>query len=405
VSQGEQATGSLSQQWVSAAECYVRFDADGDGKEEEIFIVIDKETGKALFYDYLHNHMKKRPFEVLHGLRKVPSRWYGVGVYTDKFDQLVFVDKTFNRINLKCSKTATATAARRDAIEEWSDMKLPIEIGGDEILTLNSKWAGEEGDWLQQKRLIEVTEDEVELMSTMLQAMDQEFGYISAADASASGLNSSETATGVASIERSANNIVKAVERVAITGIKAVLEQCVAIMLENMDAKRLAMGKNAELVTLSRDEIRDMPRDVRLLLTRSRSTELLSTNAQATQKANEYFDILDAAPRRAKAMRNMYLAVLKALEAPDADDILPEVTDEMIAAHQAAQQPPEEKPKISIPYDELLPSEKGQVLQAMGIRPGTQQEAQMIAAQSAAAEAAKNAAKRPPGEEKGPTNV
>ena len=70
------------------------------------------------------------------------------------------------------------------------------------------------GDRPKQYRLVDVSGEEVELMRQMLQAMDQEFGYISAADASASGLNQSHTATGIASIERSGNNIVKAVERV-----------------------------------------------------------------------------------------------------------------------------------------------------------------------------------------------
>lgn len=374
-SQGEQASIAREEQWVSVAEVYLRFDADEDGKEEEILLVMDRTRngGTALFYDYLHKHMKKRPFEVLHGLRKVPSRWYGVGIYTDKFDQLIFVDKTFNRINLKNSKTCTVTAVRRDAIEEWSDAKAPIVFGGEEVLSLNQKWNAQSGDWLQQVRLVELSEEEMELQRTMVQVMDQEFGYLSAADASASGLEQSNTATGVASIERSGNNIVKAVERVHAGGITRILEQAVDILLENMDPTRLAIGPNAELLTLNRDEIRDLPREVKLFLTRSRSSELLATNAQALAIANQYFDLIKLDPRRAKALRPMYLAQLKALEVQDADDILPEVTDEIISAWQTAQQPSKEPPKqsISIPYKDLLPSEKAQVLQGIGIKPGS----------------------------------
>jgi len=364
-SQGEQAGGGREQQWVPVGEVYVRFDADEDGREENILLVIDRDRGDGtpLFFDYLHNHMRKRPFEVIHGLRKVPARWYGVGIYADKYDQLIFVDKTFNRINLKNSKACTVTAVRRDAIEEWSDQKIDIALGGNEVLTLNSKWGKDQGEWLEQKRLMEVSQEETELMRNMLQAMDQEFGYISAADASATGLNQSKTATGIASIERSSNTIVKAVERVHTAGIEAVLEQGVDILLENMDPLRLAVSSESELLTLNRAEIRDLPRDVRLLLTRSRSSELLSTNQQATQKANEYFDLMDAKPRRARALRPLYISQLKALEVQDADDLLAEVTDEMIAAVEQSKTPDQPRESTSISLRDigaLAPEERAQ---------------------------------------------
>jgi hypothetical protein len=78
-------------------------------------------------------------------------------------------------------------------------------------------------------------------------------------------------------------------------------------------------------------------------------------------------------------MRTMYLSQLKALEVQDADDILPEVTDEMVSAFDQAQQPaqqPEKAPRdsISIPYKELLPSERAQALQRIGIQPAGAQE-------------------------------
>jgi len=262
-------------------------------------------------------------------------------------------------------------------------------VGGDEILTLHSKWGKDAGEWLEQKRLLEVSQEETELMQTMLQAMDQEFGYISAADASATGLNQSRTATGIASIERSSNNIVKAVERIHTTGIEAVLEQAVDILLENMDPQRVALTREAELLTLNREEIRDLPRDVRLLLTRSRSSELLTTNQQAAQKANEYFDLVESKPQRAQKLRPMYLAQLKALEVQDADEILPEVSDEDVKAASGAAGAEEGETgrrgegameRISIRYEDLLPSEKAQALGKLGIKAGSASEANAGAA-------------------------
>lgn len=389
-SQGEQPTDGRPDQWVPIAEVYVRFDADEDGREEEILLVMDRDrtAGEALFYDYLHKHMKKRPFEVILGLRKVPSRWYGIGIYTDKFDQLTFVDKTFNRINLKSSKTSTVTAVRRDAIEEWGDMKSPVVFGGDDVLTLSSKWSDDKGDWLQQKRLIEVTEEETALMRDMLQAMDLEFGVLSAADASASQLNSSKTATGVASIERSGDSIVKAVEHVVAIGITAVLEQSVDLVMENLDQTTLALSKDSELLTLNRDEIRALPRNVTLLLTRARSTELLATNQQATQKANEYFDLMDMDPRRAKSLRPLYIAELVSLEVQDPDSMLPEITGEDIAAWKQAKQnssAPQKPESLSISYKDAPDPIRRQMEAMAGMTPLTPQQ-EAVEQQQAAAE-------------------
>lgn len=395
-SQGEQATIGTAQEWVPISETYVRFDADEDGLEEEILLIVNRDRFDApLFYDYLANHMKKRPFEVVHGLRKVPARWYGVGIYTDKFDQLIFVDKTFNRINLKNSKTCTVTAVRRNAIEEWSDQKLPIVLGGDEVLTLNDKWnSKEDGDWLEQKRLIEVSEEETSLMRDGIQSMDLEFGLISAADASASGLNNSKTATGIASIERSGDTLVKAVERIHQTGITNILEQCVDITLENLDPSTISLTKDAEALTLNRDEIRDLPRDVTLLLTRARSTELTQTNQQAIQTSQQYFALLAQDPRQAKAVRPLYVSILTSLEVESADEMLPEVTDDEIKAFAQAQQqknqPPKEVATIALKdIGPLAPDERAQALKLLGITASTPEQVAQAQAQTVRVEAAK----------------
>lgn len=402
-SQGEQQSTMTDEQWVPMGEVYVRFDADEDGHEEQILLVMDRicNNGTPLYCDYLYKHMKTRPFEVIHGLRKVPARWYGVGIYTDKFDALVFVDKTFNRINLKSSKTCTVTAVRRGAIDEWSDMKLPIRMGGDEILTINDKWrTPDNGPFIEQIRLIEVTEEEQELMLTMTQSMDLEFGLLSGADASASGLNSSETATGIASIERSGNNIVKAVEHVQSVGITKILEQCTDISLENLDPMTIVLTKEAELLTLSRDEIRDLPREVKLLLTRSRSSELMASNAQAAQVANQYFDMYDTAPMRAKALRPMYVNQLKSLEVVDADEMLPEVTDEDIAAwkqQRASAQAPQKPESLSISYSDAPDPIRRQMEAKAGMTPLTPEQEEMERqreAQEKTAESLRNAASK-----------
>lgn len=377
--QGEQR-GIINREveWVHVGEAYLQYDADQDGHVEEILCVYDRDSGKAIFYDYLQNHLKKRPFEVIHGLRKEAGRWYGVGVFTDKFDQLIFIDKTFNKINCKTNKSTTVTAHRKEAIVEWKDNDGPIVLGSQQVYTIAQGWKTENGPIIEQIRLIEVTEDETNLMHDMIQASDQEFGAITAADASAAGFNDSKTATGVASLERSANNIVKATERVHVKCYTAILEQAVDILLENMDPVQVMTTDDDELLTLNRDEIRDLPRKVRLLLTRSRSSDALMVDQQATQIANEFFDLMGLDMMRAQKLRPLYINRLKALEVMDADDLLPEIDDDEVAQAQAAksQQQPPQKPaeSISIKYSDLRPSEQNQALSQLGITPGSEDE-------------------------------
>ena len=360
-------------------EVYIRADADEDGSAEEIFAVMELTSQRLIYWEYLPNVMKKRPFEVIVGIEKVPGRWYGVGIYTMMEHSETYIDAQFNRYNLKDSTTASATFIHDSAVKEWETQQ-PILGGTNFYRITNSDQFNKNNPPIFRVNLNEQSETGERLMRIMQQAGDLQFGQISAEDASASRLNSSNTATGNMIIERSSNALTRETENEMAGnknsgGIEAVLDQVVDVTLENMDTTEMMFSKDGKkLLTLNRDEIRSMSRNVKLLLTRMKSAESIQSSQQALAVAKDYLALRKQDPESAKILRPEYVRQLKALQVDDADDRCPEITDEEIQAwqqaqqqaQQAAQKPPSES--ISVKLPDLIGNERTQALAKMGIQ-------------------------------------
>lgn len=135
------------------------------------------------------------------------------------------------------------------------------------------------------------------------------------------------------------------------------------------------------LAHLNRQEIRNMDRDVRLLLTKARSAESLTRNAQATQLVLQYV----ALPKwQQKVVRDFFIAQLRALDVQDADKHLPLPTDEEIAAEQqAAAAAGAQKPasaSVSAKLGDFVGSERQQIVERdYGITAASPEEIQQAA--------------------------
>jgi hypothetical protein len=176
------------------------------------------------------------------------------------------------------------------------------------------------------------------------------------------------TATATRNVERTGNTLQRATENMMVEDITSLCELAVDIILENADLDSMQFTPSGELLAgLNRDEIRDMPRHVRLLLTKARSSESLANNQQAVALIEKYKS-MSLADR--KDVRFAFIAMLRSLDVQDADNILKEPTEEEIQAEaQASQnQPPQRPPEsISIKMADLLPSEAQQALKQIGI--------------------------------------
>lgn len=392
--QGEtdQPSTAIYQQ-IIVAEVYRRCDPDQTGEDKEVLAVLDLTNGKTIYRNYLANHMGKRPFESIPGVEKVPGRWYGRGIYGMLDSHLFYEDVEASRSFFKNSQDSTIQFGYKSACDSWKNGQPPV-VGTGDTIWINDTW-----DSTGQKKpiwrepLASNFAPDVELMNTMRQSADSLVGSISTASASQSNFDQSKTATGNQLVQQAADVILRATEQDQTESINLILAQVVDVILEHMDTKVLAANPETGLLaTINQHEARALARDVRLLLTRSKSSQLLSTSTQALAIIKDYRQFVQTDPEGAKIARPEYINQLKGLEVQDADARCPDVTDDQIAAWQQAQQqgqqqqnkPPNES--ISIKLGDLIGSERTQALAKFGIQADEQaaQQAQAVAQQAAA---------------------
>lgn len=382
---GEMEDASKHLKIVHIAEVYMRCNpyegAEGEeaqndlGLESELMMVIDVKRRKAIWADYLGNHMKKRPFEVIPGVELVSGRWYGVGVFEMLDHKQLYIDTQFNRVNFKSSKSSSVRFRMKNAVSQWKAGE-KIVVGDDKILDIEDPRYDAKNPPLFQVNLTEIDEFAMRLIELMIQAGATEVGIAGPDDAQMAGLDTTKLATGIKSLERTGNLLMKFTESDHADAITDILDQCVDIILEHMDEDEILYKADTdELINLNRQEIRKIKKKVTLLLTKSRSTETIETARMVVQLCREYYEVLN--PYTRYKLRSEYVRQLKALECPDADQKLDEVQKpEAMQWLEQSKQPPTIPPKTSIAtkYPDLQRSEQVQVLGREGIQPASDQE-------------------------------
>lgn len=361
---------------VNLHECYIRCDADQDGKEEWIFALMDYRAQRIFHAEYLGNmKMKRPPFGFIRGIESVPNRPYGNGVYTIARDTELFIDVTFNRSALKSSKKGSLTFVHGDGIVELIDGKRLV-IGGKEYYTIppTSPYSATNPPAFRVN-LNELDDKQLELMEKAQQALVLRFGVVSAADGSASDLNASDTKYGIQNIERTGNLIMRMTENMIAQDITELLELGTDLLLEKMDENEPVVVPNEDaLATLNRDEIRGLNRNVRLLMTKMRSADAVAVNSAIEAVYDRWFKYPLA---ERKLVRTALINILRGYEVQDADEQLKEPTDEELAAEQQAiadaqaaaqQRPPSIAESLQIKYSDLPPKAKLDALLQMGFR-------------------------------------
>lgn len=377
---------------VNCADCYMRADVDDDGIEEEVWVIIDRRARKAIWYDYLGAHIKKRPFEVIPGVERVPNRWYGTGVFEMLEHKQMYIDTQFNRVNFKSSKNSSVRFRNVNAVAQWAAGQ-ELTFGDDTIWDINDPRFTAQNPPLFSVPLTEVDEFGMKLIELMLQASSTEVGIVGPDDGNMAGLDTTKLATGIKSLERTGNVLMKETEQEQGKAVTATLDQVGDCILENMDPNEVLYDEETKsLVTLSREEIRALGKHTRLLLTRSRSTETIETARMVVQLCREYYEALN--PEEQMLLRPEYVQQLRALQVQDADKLLRVVTQEEVDAWKKAQQEAAQLPprtSIATKFPDLERSEQEQVLKREGIEPAPIQEG-MVLTDANAKEVAKQAA-------------
>lgn len=370
---GEYVYNNDSRKMVNVHETYYRCRVNEDDENESwLFIVIDYVTRVPIYAEYLGNmKMKRPPFVLLRGVQSEPGRAYGAGVYKMFFDKNLAIDVWFNRAALKSSKNSSLTFQHEDGWKaEYVGQKLVI--GGTEIYKIPATAQDQYGPNhppVFRVNMAEMSDQEYKLMDKLIQDGDLSFGVVNAAPLESKTLGGGEggTATAVRNIERTGNILQRSTEELMATDLENLLDLIADTVLENLDPETVEwIPAENRLATLNRDEIRNLDRDARILMTKAKGEESLATNQQAAQLVEAYYE----KPKwLQKDIRQFYVDQLKALFIADADQKLKEPTDEEIAAEANAQNnPPKEIGTIALKdIGPLTPDERAQALKLLGI--------------------------------------
>lgn len=322
VSQPASRTSNVSM--VRIAECYLQYDANGDGILEDIMLMIDKATGTPIFYDYIQNVTPdgKRPFTCQRAL-EVPGRWYGIGTF-EIFDKAQeYCDLTMNRMNHAASKEGRVDFWQpHNTLEGAADQNLKMNFGNTYTLK-PGKTAKDvlESVYLQDNKM----EGLRELMNLQTQMAMQESGVQNTADGNLSGMDSTKLATGIRNIEASGQEIFGSYIHELEKGLTDLTRKEVAVTMANLDPTEVYRyfeeneegGEGAQqMFEIDPNEIADLELDVTILLSRYKGEQVIA-NSQAVIDTITSFYTLD--PMVQAVVAPAYQDILKALNVTDYD--------------------------------------------------------------------------------------
>jgi len=350
---GEESRSRDALPLCELAEVYLRVVLQDDGIADEIALLVDTRNDQILAYDYLDNVSPtgQRPLRVIR-MEPVPHRWYGTGFYELFADRHKFCDLFINRVNLAASLSGNIKIENPMATEEGMAGE-PIEFGTNKTYRLREGFAAED-----VFKVITIPNDAAaseNLLNMLMQVTQLEAGIVSAGDHGLAGLPAASLATGIRSLDRVANVLLKNMLFDVVEGFEAVLKDCVALTLHNydpLDAERL-MGEDAAALLAKHRDFSQLQYQVKMLLSNSKDSDVVEAHKQA-------FDILvgyeQLPPEPKIRIRPIVYRILQTMGIEDVDKalgaeamaaeaamaIMP--TPEALAQMQAQQQapPPEE---------------------------------------------------------------
>jgi hypothetical protein len=301
------------------AEVYARVILDEDGQADEIAALIDLENEQLLTYDYLDNISPtgRRPFRVVR-MEPVPHRWYGTGFYELFSDRHKFCDLYMNRVNLASSLSGNIKIENPMATEEGLAGE-PIEFGTTKTYRLRDGYSADD-----VFKVIPIPNDSgssENLLNMLMQVTQLEAGIVSAGDHGMAGLPAAGLATGIKSLDRVANVLLKNILADFISGFEDILADSVALIMtyyDDADAEML-MGPEAAATLSKFREISQLPYKVKLEVSTSRDAEVIENHTRAFEMLMQFEQIPPEARLR---LRPVLMRILTVMGIEDVDKAL-----------------------------------------------------------------------------------
>ena len=317
------------------SETFITFDPRGDGVLSDIVLVLNRDTGAPLFYDYVANftHDGKRPFTVAR-VEKVPGRWYGKSSADMLMPVQHAMDLFINRVNRAMSSVNRVTCVNPNAVEEmFDDPNLKI----DPLKQYTLKPGMTMDDFIQVKMLDEIESDNSFRMVELFQQNGINMsGVANANDSNAAGLDTTKLATGIRNIELNGQELTASFIHALMPGLSEASKRAMMRVLESLDEAQTFHffdGNNAIIATINPEDLDGIEMDLRLEMTRYRGEQVIANSNAVIDTISRYY----AFPFEVQSLSvEAFRDILRSLEVRDAEGMIQPV---QIAPQEQGQDP------------------------------------------------------------------
>ena len=332
------------------AECWLTYDADGDGQEEEIMLVLDVRNQAPIYYEYTSNVTLRgnRPFEVLRAF-PVKDRWWGIGGMEYFDPEQSFIDLLINRKNFRDGSSGRVTFWAPWATKEGEkDPNLKLNNG--RTYTLKENHKAEQA--LTYVTLPDDTNELMALVNLFMQFMQLKSGVLTGADRAASSMPSSDTLGEEQLITQAGDELFELFLTNLAMGLRRILTALMDVIFTNINRRVVFSyfnGQASEILELTPDDVRDLPINCRLTITQTEDHRVLESGNVADAIVDHFYSLPLVLQERLAPYAQ---ARLKALKIPQAETIIAPM-DLTQPADPAAPAAPGQEPPPADPMETL----------------------------------------------------
>jgi len=307
---------------VEIAEVYMHFDANEDGVQEDIVLMLDKANQRPLFYDYVANRTPhgRRPFKVTR-VNRVEGRWHGIGTM-EVFQPLQeVVDLLTNRWNLSQSRSGQVVFWNPELTLEGEENP-HLDLNGGQTYTPKGNINPE--NILKVIPLYDIKGREIyKEIEFFMQVAINMSGVSHVNDAAMLGMDTAKLATGVKNIERSGQEMFSIYLSQLQDGLEEVLRDfCIYTLayLDQTEAFLYTEDEKVQMLEYSPENVEgQMDLDIRLEMTRYKNEQDLVQAQQASAKVIEFYSL---PPELQQRTATLYRQMLKAMQVAHVDQII-----------------------------------------------------------------------------------
>lgn len=312
-------------------ECWIRYDADNDGYDESIYVLLDWDAKIPVHYEYasiiLPWNDKEHPHPyTCHRIWPKLHRWTGRGYYELLDTWAVVADKMLNRIEFDANTSGNVIFENPLATQQGIDGS-GIQFRNSEGYQLR---AGFTADDAMSVKTVQPANIQVfgEIMEKAVGRADISSGLTSPAEASVADVPGKDT-LGVAKIlENTSNQSLRARESEIVIGLQSMLRSFIDIELYTITNTKAGMASLMEQVGQEEgaallEWIKTFPQDVsnvfEVSLTKAHSSQMVETGQAIINYTNQFAAL---PPPMQQALARQYANILKGIGDPNPEETL-----------------------------------------------------------------------------------